>query len=62
MGSMKASLIASDDQKAGRIRDKIVIYTNNQAAIRISGNPIGRSGAYSKTPVITIPHTAIIGL
>jgi hypothetical protein len=45
-GIKLALLIASDDQEAGRKRDKIVIYTYNQAAIRISGHPIGRSGAY----------------
>jgi ribonuclease HI len=45
-GIKLALLIASDDQKAGRIRDKIVIYTDNQVAIRTSGNPTGRSGAY----------------
>jgi ribonuclease HI len=45
-GIKLALLIASDDQTAGRKRDKIVIYTDNQAAIRTSEYPIGRLGAY----------------
>lgn len=51
-GIKLALLIASDDQEAGRKRDKIVIYTDNQAAIKTTGTPTGKSGAYIMADIV----------
>ena len=38
--------IADDDAEKGNKRDRVVIFTDNQAAIRSFQTPTGRSGAY----------------
>ena len=38
--------MALDDWDKGNRRKKLIIYTDNQAAIRTVGNPTGKSGAY----------------
>jgi ribonuclease HI len=53
-GIKLALLIAWDDQEEGRKRDKIVIYTDNQAAIRATGNPTGKSGAYIVADIVRL--------
>ena len=37
---------ADDDAEKGNKRDRVVIFTDNQAAIRSFQTPTGRSGAY----------------
>jgi YD repeat-containing protein len=45
-GIKLALQIADDDAEKGNIRDKVAIFTDNQAAIRSFQTPTGRSGAY----------------
>ncbi|KAJ3552838.1 hypothetical protein NPX13_g11022 [Xylaria arbuscula] len=45
-GIILALQIAEDDRERGNTRAKVIIYTDNQAAIRTSSKPQGRSGAY----------------
>lgn len=45
-GIKLALQIADDDAEKGNKRDKVVIFTDNQAAIRTFQTPTGRSGAY----------------
>ncbi|KAJ3560528.1 hypothetical protein NPX13_g9271 [Xylaria arbuscula] len=45
-GISMALQIAQEDRQQGHQRDKVVIYTDNQAAIRSSAKPLGKSGAY----------------
>ena len=45
-GISLALTIAKDDKLKGNKREKIIIYTDNQAAIRSCHRPKGKSGAY----------------
>jgi ribonuclease HI len=45
-GIRLALIMALKDWDKGNRRNKVIIYTDNQAAIRTVGNPTGKSGAY----------------
>ncbi len=45
-GIRLALIMALEDWNKGNRRKKLIIYTDNQAAIRTVGNPTGKSGAY----------------
>lgn len=45
-GIVIALQIAKEDRCSGTVRDKAIIYTDNQAAIRTAAKPKGKSGAY----------------
>ncbi|KAJ3571479.1 hypothetical protein NPX13_g5362 [Xylaria arbuscula] len=45
-GINMALQLAQEDRRQGRRRDKAILYTDNQAAIRSSARPVGKSGAY----------------
>nr|XP_036581842.1 zinc knuckle [Colletotrichum truncatum]KAF6790285.1 zinc knuckle [Colletotrichum truncatum] len=45
-GIILALEIAEEDKRKGNNRSKILIYTDNQAAIRSSAKPKGKSGSY----------------
>jgi ribonuclease HI len=45
-GIRLALQIADEDAEKGNKRDRLIIFTDNQAAIRTFQNPTGRSGAY----------------
>lgn len=51
-GVKLALQIAEEDLERGNRRNKVIIYTDNQAAIRASGNPTGKSGAYVLTDIV----------
>ncbi|KAK2039053.1 hypothetical protein LZ31DRAFT_441252, partial [Colletotrichum somersetense] len=45
-GIILALEIAKEDRQRGNNRSKVLIYTDNQAAIRSSAKPKGKSGSY----------------
>ncbi|KAK1991873.1 hypothetical protein LX36DRAFT_539768, partial [Colletotrichum falcatum] len=45
-GIILALEIAGEDRQKGNNRSKVLIYTDNQAAIRSSARPKGKSGSY----------------
>ena len=45
-GIKLALQITNEDTEKGNKRDKVIIFTDNQAAIRTLQAPTGRSGAY----------------
>jgi hypothetical protein len=45
-GIRLALQITDEDAERGNKRDRLIIFTDNQAAIRTFQNPAGRSGAY----------------
>ena len=51
-GIRLALIIALEDWNKGNRRKKLIIYTDNQAAIRTVGNPTGKSGAYIVADII----------
>lgn len=46
--------MALDDWNKGSRREKLIIYTDNQAAIRTVGQPSGRSGAYITADIVRL--------
>jgi hypothetical protein len=46
--------IANDNAEEWNKRDKVVIFTDNQAAIRTFQTPTGRSGAYIVAKAISL--------
>ena len=52
-GISQALQIAQQDREAGFRRNKVLIYTDNQAAIRSSAKPKGKSGAYLLKDITT---------
>jgi ribonuclease HI len=53
-GIRLALKIALDDWKKGSRRKKLIIYTDNQAAIRTVGRPSGRSRAYITADIVRL--------
>src|SRR5258706_4375139 len=53
-GVRLALLTALEDWTEGNRRKKVVIYTDNQAAIRAVHRPLGRSGAYITHDIIRL--------
>jgi ribonuclease HI len=53
-GIKLALQIADTDAEEGNKRNKVVIFTDNQAAIRTFQTPTGRSGAYIIVEVISL--------
>jgi hypothetical protein len=53
-GIKLALQIADDDIEKGNKRDRVVIFTDNQAAIRTLQTPTSRSGAYIVAEVISL--------
>ena len=51
-GIRLALMIALEDWDKGSRRKKLIIYTDNQAAIRTVGNPTGKSGAYIVADIV----------
>jgi len=53
-GIKMALQIAAEDWEGGNRRDKVVIFTDNQAAIRTFQNPLGGSGAYIAADAVSL--------
>lgn len=53
-GIKMALQIAAEDWERGNRRDKVVIFTDNQAAIKTFQNPLGGSGAYIAANVVSL--------
>lgn len=53
-GIKMAIELALEDAAHGNTRDKIIIFTDNQAAIRMTYNPVGKSGAYVVQDIIDL--------
>jgi hypothetical protein len=51
-GIKLALKIADKDAEKGNKRDQLIIFIDNQAAIRVFQNPAGRSGIYIVTETI----------
>ena len=53
-GIRLALIVALEDWDKGNRRKKLIIYTDNQAAIRTVGNPTGKSGAYIVADIVQL--------